>query len=112
LGIVAAVLGIIVTMASINSGAEAVGHHVAAALVGTFLGVLLAYGFVNPIAANITLIVEERAQELQIIKTYILAYSKGNPPFVAAEIARRTIFSDVRPTFEELESSLRGRKEK
>jgi len=112
LGIVAAVLGIIVTMASINAGAEAVGHHVAAALVGTFLGVLLAYGFVNPIAANITLIVEERAQELQIIKTYILAYSKGNPPFVAAEIARRTIFSDVRPSFEELESSLRGRKEK
>ena len=55
---------------------------------------------------------EERAQELQIIKTYILAYSKGNPPFVAAEIARRTIFSDVRPSFEELESSLRGRKEK
>ncbi len=110
LGIVAAVLGIIVTMGSINAGAEAVGHHVAAALVGTFLGVLLAYGFVNPVAANLALIMEERAQDLQIIKSYILAYAKGNPPFVAAEIARRTIFSDERPTFAELETSLRGKK--
>ena len=112
LGIVAAVLGIINTMASINAGAEAVGHHVAAALVGTFLGVLLAYGFVNPISANIALIFEEQTQDLQVIKSYILAYSKGNPPFVAAEIARRTIFSDERPSFQELESTLRGRKEK
>lgn len=112
LGIVAAVLGIIVTMASISEGAETVGHHVAAALVGTFLGVLLSYGFVNPIAANIGLIVEEKVQDLQIIKSYILAYSKGNPPFVAAEIARRTIFSDERPTFQELEAALRNKKGK
>jgi chemotaxis protein MotA len=112
LGIVAAVLGIIITMASINQGAEAVGHHVAAALVGTFLGVLLAYGFINPIAANVNHIIEEQIQDLQIIKSFILAYGKGNPPFVAAEIARRTIFSDERPTFTELESSLRGRKDK
>jgi len=112
LGIVAAVLGIIVTMASINQGAEAVGHHVAAALVGTFLGVILAYGFVNPLAANLAHLLEEKAQDLQIIKTFILAYAKGNPPFVAAEIARRTIFSDERPSFEELESSLRGKKDK
>lgn len=112
LGIVAAVLGIIVTMASINQGAEAVGHHVAAALVGTFLGVLLAYGFVNPLAANIANMFEEDVQDLQIIKTYILAYAKGNPPFVAAEIARRTIFSDERPSFQELEAFLRGKKDK
>jgi chemotaxis protein MotA len=112
LGIVAAVLGIIVTMGSINAGAEAVGHHVAAALVGTFLGVLLAYGFVNPIAANMALMMEEQVQDLQIIKSYILAYAKGNPPFVAAEIARRTIFSNERPTFAELENTLRGRKDK
>jgi chemotaxis protein MotA len=112
LGIVAAVLGIIVTMASINQGAEAVGHHVAAALVGTFLGVLLAYGFVNPLAANLGNLIEDKIQDLHIIKTFILAYAKGNPPFVSAEIARRTIFSDERPTFTELESSLRGRKEK
>lgn len=112
LGIVAAVLGIIITMASINQGAEAVGHHVAAALVGTFLGVLLAYGFVNPLAANITHMIEEQTQDLQIIKSYVLAYSKGNPPFVAAEIARRTIFSDERPKFQELESALRGKRDK
>lgn len=112
LGIVAAVLGIIVTMGSINAGAEAVGHHVAAALVGTFLGVLLSYGFVGPLAANITHMVEEKTQDMQIIKAYILAYAKGNPPFVAAEIARRTIFSDERPTFQELELSLRGKKDK
>ncbi|MDP3443222.1 MAG: flagellar motor stator protein MotA [Ignavibacteria bacterium] len=111
LGIVAAVLGIIVTMSHISAGAEAVGAHVAAALVGTFLGVLLAYGFVNPLAANIAHSIEEDAQDLQIIKSYILAYAKGNPPFVAAEIARRTIFSDRRPTFSELEGSLRGKKQ-
>ncbi len=111
LGIVAAVLGIIITMASINQGAEAVGHHVAAALVGTFLGVLLSYGFINPMAANLALILEEKAQDLTIIKTFILAYAKGNPPFVAAEIARRTIFSDERPSFAELETFLRGKKE-
>ncbi|MEW6194104.1 MAG: flagellar motor stator protein MotA [Bacteroidota bacterium] len=110
LGIVAAVLGIIVTMGSINQGAEAVGHHVAAALVGTFLGVLLSYGFVNPIASNLLHVVEEKAQDLQIIKTFILGYAKGNPPFVAAEMARRVIFSDERPTFQELENSLRGKK--
>ncbi len=112
LGIVAAVLGIIITMGAINEGAEKVGHHVAAALVGTFLGVLLAYGFVNPLAANIEHMIENKIQDLQIIKIYILAYAKGNPPFIAAEIARRTIFSDLRPTFQELESALRGKKDK
>lgn len=110
LGIVAAVLGIIVTMSAINEGPEKVGHHVAAALVGTFLGVLLSYGFVGPLAANISHSIEVRAQDLVIIKSFILAYTKGNPPFVAAEIARRNIFSDERPTFQELESVLRGKK--
>ncbi|MFA7418992.1 MAG: flagellar motor stator protein MotA [Melioribacteraceae bacterium] len=110
LGIVAAVLGIIVTMGSINEGPEVVGHHVASALVGTFLGVLLSYGFVGPLAANIAHSLEENIQDLQIVKAYILAYAKGNPPFVAAEIARRSIFLDQRPTFAELENSLRGKK--
>lgn len=109
LGIVAAVLGIIVTMASISDGPEVVGHHVAAALVGTFLGVLLAYGFINPMAAHLAHNVEEKRQDLQTIKAFVLAYSKGNPPLVAAEIARRTIFSDERPSFQELEKALRGK---
>lgn len=111
LGIVAAVLGIIVTMASINQGAEAVGHHVAAALVGTFLGVLLAYGFVNPLAANIEHALEDEVRYLETIKACIVAYAKGNPPIIATEIARRTIFSDYRPSFTELERYIRGKKD-
>jgi chemotaxis protein MotA len=111
LGIVAAVLGIIVTMGSIDKGAEVVGHHVAAALVGTFLGVLLSYGFINPLATNIEHVIEGEVRYLETIKSAIVAYAKGNPPIVAVEIARRTIFSDARPSFTELESYLRGKKE-
>ncbi|KAB2845266.1 MAG: flagellar motor stator protein MotA [Melioribacteraceae bacterium] len=111
LGIVAAVLGIIVTMGSINQGAEAVGHHVAAALVGTFLGVLLSYGFIGPLATNIEHLLENDVRYLETIKAAVVAYAKGNPPIVAVEIARRTIFSDERPTFSELENFLRGKKE-
>ncbi len=111
IGIVAAVLGIIVTMASINQGAEAVGHHVAAALTGTFLGILLSYGLFNPIATNIEHMLENDVRYLETIKACIAAYAKGNPPIVAVEIARRTIFSDTRPTFSELESFIRGKKE-
>ena len=111
LGIVAAVLGIIVTMGSINAGAEAVGHHVAAALVGTFLGVLLSYGFVGPIAANLDQQTMTQIRYLETIKACIVAYAKGNPPIIAVEMARRTIFTDQRPSFSELESYMRGRSE-
>jgi chemotaxis protein MotA len=109
IGIVAAVLGIIVTMSSIDEGAEAVGHHVAAALVGTFLGVLFAYGFVNPVANIIEHINEDQTRFLETIKTCIVAYAKGNPPILAVEMARRTIYSDERPTFSELENFVRGK---
>ena len=109
IGIVAAVLGIIVTMSSINEGAEAVGHHVAAALVGTFLGVLFAYGFVNPVANNIEHSIEDKIRFLETIKVCIVAYAKGNPPILAVEMARRTIYSDERPTFSELENYVRGK---
>jgi chemotaxis protein MotA len=109
LGIVAAVLGIIVTMSSINKGAEYVGLHVAAALVGTFLGVLLSYGFVGPMATNLELIHESEKRYFETIKACIVAYAKGNPPIVAVEFARRTIFSDYRPSFTELENFIRGR---
>ncbi len=109
LGIVAAVLGIIITMGSIDQGAEAVGHHVAAALVGTFLGVLLAYGFINPLASSIEHMIENKVRFLVTIKSCIVAYAKGNPPIIAVEIARRTIFSDDRPTFSELEKFVRGK---
>ena len=109
LGIVAAVLGIIITMGSIDQGAEVVGHHVAAALVGTFIGVLTSYGFINPIASNLEHNLENKIRFLVTIKSCIVAYAKGNPPIIAVEIARRTIFSDFRPTFSELENFIRGK---
>lgn len=111
LGIVAAVLGIIITMGSIDDGPAAVGHHVAAALVGTFLGILLSYGIVGPIAVKVHHDIDDKMRHLVTIKTAILAYAKGNPPMIALEIARRTIFSDNRPSFSELENFLRGKSE-
>ena len=111
LGIVAAVLGIIVTMGSINEGAGAVGHHVAAALVGTFLGILLSYGFIGPLATNIEHMLEGDARYLETIKECVIAYAKGNPPIVAVEIGRRTLMPGERPSFGELESYLRGKSE-
>ncbi|HPI36383.1 MAG TPA: flagellar motor stator protein MotA [Ignavibacteriaceae bacterium] len=111
LGIVAAVLGIIVTMGSIDAGAAEVGKHVAAALVGTFLGVLLSYGLVNPLASNIEHKTHNDIRYLETIKACVVAYTKGNPPIVAVEISRRTINSDHRPTFVELENFLRNKKE-
>ncbi|HEX2962038.1 MAG TPA: flagellar motor stator protein MotA [Ignavibacteriales bacterium] len=111
LGIVAAVLGIIVTMGAISEGAETVGHHVASALVGTFLGVLMAYGFIGPLASNIEHNLEHKIRYLETIKACIVAYAKGNPPIIAVEIARRTIFTDERPSFSELENYIRGKKE-
>lgn len=109
LGIVAAVLGIIITMSSIDKGAQVVGEHVAAALVGTFLGVLFSYGFVNPLAAAVEHEVETQSRLLQTIKACLVAYAKGNPPIIAVEIGRRTIFSSERPTFSELESYMRSK---
>jgi chemotaxis protein MotA len=109
LGIVAAVLGIIITMSSIDQGAQIVGEHVAAALVGTFLGVLLAYGFVNPLSAALEHDIEMKLRLLQTIKACVVAYAKGNPPIISVEIGRRTIFSDERPTFAELESHIRSK---
>ncbi len=110
LGIVAAVLGIIITMGSIDAGAEAVGHHVASALVGTFLGILLSYGLVGPLATAVEHVISHEKGFMITIKTCLLAYAKGNPPIVAVEMARRTIPSDERPTFGELEDYMRGGK--
>jgi chemotaxis protein MotA len=109
LGIVAAVMGIIITMSKVDEGAAAVGMHVAAALVGTFLGVLMSYGIVGPIASKMEHDIEDRIRFLQTIKAAIVAYAKGNPPIIAVEIARRTIFSDERPSFAELEGYMRNK---
>ncbi len=110
LGIVAAVLGIIITMGHMGAGAEAVGHHVAAALVGTFLGVLLAYGFVGPLATNLGIQGELEFQYMACIKQGVVAFAKGNTAAVAVEFSRRSIFSDYRPGFKEVEEACKALK--
>ncbi len=108
IGIVAAVLGIIVTMASIDQGAAAVGHHVGAALVGTFLGVLMSYGIVGPLASLMGTYANMDGKYLMVIKAAILSYAKGAPSNVAVEFGRRTIDPTNRPTFTETEEYYRA----
>lgn len=108
LGIVAAVLGIVVTMQAINGPPEEIGHKVAAALVGTFLGVLMSYGFVQPIATHLELLQQSQARYLECIKAGVVAYAKGNAPIMAVEFSRRVIFSDMRPSFEEVEKAVKS----
>ena len=106
-GIVAAVLGIVITMQAIDGPPEEVGHKVAAALVGTFLGILLSYGFVGPMATNIEVSGTYEANFLNCIKAGVVAYAKGNSPIVVVEFSRRTIPSEDRPTFTEVEKAMR-----
>jgi chemotaxis protein MotA len=108
-GIVAAVLGIVITMKSLGGPPEQLGVHVAAALVGTFLGILLAYGFVGPLSQALEHRAEESSQYLGAIKTALMATVNGMPPQIAVEFGRKAIPSHVRPTFEELEDRLRAR---
>ena len=110
LGIVAAVLGIVITMQAINGPAEQIGHKVAAALVGTFLGVLISYGFVQPLATSMDILHEEETRFLEVMKAGLVAFSKGLNPMVAVEFGRRSIFEDSRPTFQEMEETLKGPK--
>ena len=110
LGIVAAVLGIVITMQAINGPPEQIGHKVAAALVGTFLGILLSYGFIQPLATSLDLMHEEEARMLEVIKAGLVGFSKGFNPMIAVEFGRRSIFEDSRPTFREMEQALRGGK--
>ncbi|GAB3504798.1 flagellar motor stator protein MotA [Pseudoxanthomonas daejeonensis] len=107
-GIVAAVLGIVVTMASIGGDVATIGHHVAAALVGTFLGILLGYGFVGPLAASMAHRAHEEGKAFEIIKMALVSSLRGYPPSVAVEFARKLLFSDVRPAFADLEAHLRS----
>ncbi len=106
LGIVAAVLGIVITMQAIDGPAEEIGRSVAAALVGTFLGVLLCYGFIGPLATHLELLGQSELRYLECMKTGIVAFAKGNPPSIVVEFARRVIYSDERPNFQELEQAV------
>lgn len=110
LGIVAAVLGIVITMQAIDGPPAEIGHKVADALVGTFLGILLSYGFVQPLATNLDLAAEEEGRMFEAIKAGVVAFAKGMQPLIAVEFARRTIFQDHRPTFQQMEKALKGAK--
>jgi chemotaxis protein MotA len=108
LGIVAAVLGIVITMQAIDGPPSEIGHKVGAALVGTFLGIFLAYGFVGPIATSMEHRVHEEGFYDQCIKAGLLATFKGCAPAIAVEFSRRAIPEEVRPTFEQAEQVCRG----
>jgi chemotaxis protein MotA len=110
-GIVAAVLGIVSTMAAIESSSTAeIGYKVGAALVGTFLGILVAYGLVGPIASAMEHKAHEEAKAFEVVKMALVASVRGYPPPVAVEFARKLLFSGVRPNFRDLEQELRGKK--
>ena len=106
LGIVAAVLGVIKTMGAITEPPEVLGHLIGGALVGTFLGVFLAYGFIGPMASAVKAVDEAEAKFLQCIKIGLLAHLQGYPPAVSVEFARKALLHEDRPTFYEIEEAV------
>jgi chemotaxis protein MotA len=109
-GIVAAVLGVVKTMGSVGQPPAVLGAMIGSALVGTFLGILLAYAFAEPMAGLLEQKVEESGKELQCIKTTLLASMQGYAPQVAIEFGRKVLLSTVRPSFSELEGHVKGKK--
>src|SRR5579872_7140043 len=109
LGIVAAVLGIVITMGALGGLPEEIGKKVAAALVGTFLGILLCYGLVGPIAANMAKIADDEHAYLYVLRVLMVSFLKGTAPIMAVEVARRAIPGHVRPSFKELEAACRNK---
>jgi chemotaxis protein MotA len=107
LGIVAAVLGVVLTMESIGGPATQVGQKIAAALVGTFLGVLLCYGVAGPLAMRLENLNERHSQMLETSRAGILAFAAGSSPVLAVEYARRSIPLELRPSFAQMEVSIR-----
>jgi chemotaxis protein MotA len=108
LGIVAAVLGVVITMGALGGPPEEIGQKVAAALVGTFLGILLCYGLVGPLAANMAAAAEDEHAHLLVLRILMASFSKGMAPIIAVEMARRAIPGHVRPGFLEVEKACRG----
>ena len=109
-GIVAAVLGVVNTMGSVGQPPAILGGMIGSALVGTFLGILLAYGFAEPLAGILEQKIEDQGKELQCIKTVLLASMQGYNPATAIEFGRKVLYSTERPTFIELESFVKGKK--
>ena len=108
LGIVAAVLGVVITMGALGGPPEEIGHKVAAALVGTFLGILLCYGFLGPLASNMTKLNEAEADYLRCLRQGVMGFIRGSAPILSVEFARRTIPGELRPSFKELEAACKG----
>jgi chemotaxis protein MotA len=109
LGIVAAVLGIVITMSALGGPPEELGKKVAAALVGTFLGILLCYGLVGPIAASMVKLADDEHAYLYVLRVLIVSFLKGTAPIMAVEVARRAIPGHVRPSFKEVETACRNK---
>jgi chemotaxis protein MotA len=109
LGIVAAVLGVVITMGALGGPPEEIGHKVAAALVGTFLGILLCYGLVGPVAANMGKAAEDEHAYYNVLRVLIISFMKGNAPSTAVEIGRRAIPGHVRPNFQDTEKFIKDK---
>ena len=107
-GIVAAVLGIVITMAAISGPIEEIGHKVAAALVGTFLGIFISYGLMNPLAVNMEFVCAMEMAYTRCIASSVIGFANGMAPLMAVEVARRGLASDVRPSAEDLEAMLKA----
>jgi chemotaxis protein MotA len=110
LGIVAAVLGIIITMGHLDAGPEVIGHHVGAALVGTFLGILMCYGVLGPISTSVEMQTLANTKYMQCIKDGVLAAARGAAPNLAVEFSRRAVFSDERPSSADLDAAIKSLK--
>ena len=110
LGIVAAVLGIIITMQYLDGPPAEIGHHVAAALVGTMLGILLSYGYTAPVAGKIEAVIREQTSVYKCLQAGLVSFAGGAPPLVALEFARKTIPSAYRPTAEQVEELMKDAK--
>jgi chemotaxis protein MotA len=108
LGIVAAVLGVVITMGALGGPPEEIGHKVAAALVGTFLGILLCYGLIGPIAGNMAKTSDEEHAYYHVLRVVIVSFMKGTPPSIAVEYGRRAIPGHVRPSFQDTEKHIKG----
>jgi chemotaxis protein MotA len=109
LGIVAAVLGVVITMGALGGPPEEIGHHVAAALVGTFLGILMCYGLLGPIAASMSKVADEEHAYYYVLRVCMMAFIKGLAPILAVEVGRRAVPGHVRPSFQELEKLCRAK---
>jgi chemotaxis protein MotA len=108
LGIVAAVLGVVITMGSLGGPPEEIGEKVAAALVGTFLGILLCYGVAGPLSSNMAKSADEHNEYLHVLRVLLLSFLKGSAPMIAIEMGRRAIPAHVRPSFDEMEKNCKG----